>query len=217
MINVSDHHTRVKANSPSGADAPVMGCLLGSQSGRVVDISNSFEIEYTLQDGRVVINEAFLTRKQEQCERALAAPGNRALPGGEVALRPRDACPCLAARVPSATPLLGRPVSVHRVGADSARAHAGAHVPAAPHVGRTVSGPLRVAPPPSVPRDADKQVFPKVDVLGWYVTGAAVEDTHMHIHKRVRWALKMRSEGVPQPIYLRRPEHQRTCCPALFC
>ena len=38
---------------------------------------------------------------------------------------------------------------------------------------------------------ADKQVFPKVDVLGWYVTGAAVEDAHMHIHKRVRrgcWA-----------------------------
>jgi hypothetical protein len=28
-------------------------------------------------------------------------------------------------------------------------------------------------------------VFPKVDVLGWYVTGAAVEETHMQIHKRV--------------------------------
>lgn len=69
MINVSDHHTRVKANSPSGAATPVMGCLLGSQSGRVVDISNSFEIEYTMHDGKVVINDAFLTRKQEQCER----------------------------------------------------------------------------------------------------------------------------------------------------
>ncbi|GBF99695.1 COP9 signalosome subunit 6 [Raphidocelis subcapitata] len=98
MINVSDHHTRVKANAPPGAAAaPVMGCLLGSQSGRTVDINNSFEIDYTLQDGRVVINEAFLTRKQEQY----------------------------------------------------------------------------------------KQVFPKVDVLGWYVTGAAVEDTHMQIHKRI--------------------------------
>ncbi|KIZ02037.1 COP9 signalosome complex subunit 6 [Monoraphidium neglectum] len=97
MINVSDHHTRVKANSPSGAAAPVMGCLLGSQSGRVVDISNSFEIDYTLQNGRVVINEAFLTRKTEQY----------------------------------------------------------------------------------------KQVFPKVDILGWYATGAAVEDAHMHIHKRI--------------------------------
>ena len=68
MINVSDHHTRVKANAPNGAASPVMGCLLGSQSGRVVDISNSFEIEYTMQDGKVVINEAFLSRKQEQCE-----------------------------------------------------------------------------------------------------------------------------------------------------
>jgi len=68
MINVSDHHTRVKANAQSGAVAPVMGCLLGSQSGRVVDISNSFEIEYTMPEGKVLINEAFLTRKQEQCE-----------------------------------------------------------------------------------------------------------------------------------------------------
>jgi COP9 signalosome complex subunit 6 len=68
MINVSDHHTRVKANAPPGAAAaPVLGCLLGSQAGRTVDISNSFEIDYIVQDGRVVINEAFLTRKQEQC------------------------------------------------------------------------------------------------------------------------------------------------------
>ena len=44
-----------------------MGCLLGSQSGRVVDISNSFEISYTMGFGKVVIDEAFLTRKQEQC------------------------------------------------------------------------------------------------------------------------------------------------------
>jgi COP9 signalosome complex subunit 6 len=71
MINVSDHHTRVKANaqSSSAAPAPVMGCLLGSQSGRVVDISNSFEIEYKMENGSVVINEAFLSRKQEQCAR----------------------------------------------------------------------------------------------------------------------------------------------------
>ena len=88
MINVSDHHTRVKANAPpSAAAAPVMGCLLGSQSGRTVDINNSFEIDYTLQDGRFVINEAFLTRKQEQCagggggranEAPAAAGGNAA-------------------------------------------------------------------------------------------------------------------------------------------
>jgi COP9 signalosome complex subunit 6 len=72
MINVSDHHTRVKANAPPGSGPqPVMGCLLGSQAGRVVDISNSFEIAYAVQDGgRVVIDEAFLTRKQEQCARA---------------------------------------------------------------------------------------------------------------------------------------------------
>jgi hypothetical protein len=78
MINVSDHHTRVKANAQgSGAPpAPVMGCLLGSQSGRAVDISNSFEIEYTTSPaGEVVINEAFLARKQEQCARRRAMRG----------------------------------------------------------------------------------------------------------------------------------------------
>lgn len=174
MINVSDHHTRVKANSPSGAAAPVMGCLLGSQSGRVVDISNSFEIEYSMQDGKVVINDAFLARKQEQCEcqrscsatcfwmtahRQVASSMcniavfvcqssscSASLPLQIAILCEMDPCPCLLS---ASTPT---------------------HKPLACHFGLLT---------------ADKQVFPKVDVLGWYVTGAAVEDAHMHIHKRV--------------------------------
>jgi JAB1/Mov34/MPN/PAD-1 ubiquitin protease len=66
LINLSDHHTRVASNI--GGSQPVLGCLLGSQSGRTVDISNSFEIKYQLVDGQVQIDTAFLLRKQEQCK-----------------------------------------------------------------------------------------------------------------------------------------------------
>ncbi len=30
----------------------------------------------------------------------------------------------------------------------------------------------------------DKQVFAKLDVVGWYATGARVEDVHMQIHRK---------------------------------
>ena len=52
-----------------------MGCLLGQQSGRTVDISNSFEIKFEQGPGGIAINDAFLQKKMEQCEcgRALAA------------------------------------------------------------------------------------------------------------------------------------------------
>jgi hypothetical protein len=144
MINVSDHHTRVKANTPPGSTVqPVMGCILGSQSGRVVDISNSFEIDYSMQDGKFVINEAFLARKQEQCEFGAGGSGCRGR-GMHIALQ--QAC-----------------------------------VPRPP-----CQDVFPFPPRPPSSRTADKQVFPKVDVLGWYVTGAAVEETHLHIHKRVR-------------------------------
>jgi hypothetical protein len=80
LINLSDHYTRTKANSgassngasTSGAPSTtkVMGILLGSQVGRTVDISNSFEIKFQLDPttGGPVIDMPFLTHRQEQCE-----------------------------------------------------------------------------------------------------------------------------------------------------
>ncbi|PNW76505.1 hypothetical protein CHLRE_11g467647v5 [Chlamydomonas reinhardtii] len=72
LINISDHHTRTRANTP-GATAPgvpapaVMGCLLGSQSGRSVDIRNSFEVRYAAgPDGTLDIDITYLLKKQEQ-------------------------------------------------------------------------------------------------------------------------------------------------------
>lgn len=46
----------------------VLGCLLGQQAGRVVDVSNSFEVRHEAEgNGATVLDEAFLTKKLEQC------------------------------------------------------------------------------------------------------------------------------------------------------
>ena len=80
LLTISDHHTRIKANAPAGQDAAssstwpaaparVLGYLLGQQNGRVVDISNSFELNYTMDAaGALQIDAALLTAKLEQCE-----------------------------------------------------------------------------------------------------------------------------------------------------
>lgn len=69
LINVSDHFTRFKANGPDGAPPPtVMGCLLGIQDGRSVDVVNSFEMRFNPQGegGGWEVDTAFLLKKQEQ-------------------------------------------------------------------------------------------------------------------------------------------------------
>lgn len=76
LINVSDHFTRTKANVD---DAPsrVLGCLLGSHTGRVVEISNSFELQYNADGGEVRLDKEFLATKQDQCA-CPPAPHHRA-------------------------------------------------------------------------------------------------------------------------------------------
>ena len=72
LINISDHFMRTQANEQAepSVEIKVLGILLGQQTGRVVDISNSFEIKAERDaQGSVAIDEAFLTRKQEQCKR----------------------------------------------------------------------------------------------------------------------------------------------------
>ncbi|EIE22810.1 Mov34-domain-containing protein [Coccomyxa subellipsoidea C-169] len=67
LINISDHATRMRANKLGEENNyRVLGCLLGQQSGRVVDISNSLEINYHIGELGIDIDEAYLTRKQEQ-------------------------------------------------------------------------------------------------------------------------------------------------------
>lgn len=42
--------------------------LLRIQLGRSVDISNSFEILYSVVDGKVVFDDAFMAKRLDQCE-----------------------------------------------------------------------------------------------------------------------------------------------------
>jgi hypothetical protein len=68
LINISDHHTRTMANTPDGVVRPVLGMLLGIQTGRTVDISNSFEIKYSMVADNVEIDDEYLLRKLDQCK-----------------------------------------------------------------------------------------------------------------------------------------------------
>lgn len=45
-------------------------------------------------------------------------------------------------------------------------------------------------------RAADKKVFPKLDVVGWYSTGSALQEADLELHRAVRWAC-----SVPVPAH----------------
>uniref|UniRef100_A0A7S0N1E2 COP9 signalosome complex subunit 6 n=1 Tax=Pyramimonas obovata TaxID=1411642 RepID=A0A7S0N1E2_9CHLO len=64
LINVSDHHTRVKAQA--GVASRIVGGLLGVQTGRTVEITNSFELVTTGAGNDLAIDLAYLATKQEQ-------------------------------------------------------------------------------------------------------------------------------------------------------
>ena len=69
IVNISDHHTRIKAQSGGGSNVRpprVYGCVLGVQTGRTVEIFNSFELRYDAAAD--VLDRAFLETKQKQCE-----------------------------------------------------------------------------------------------------------------------------------------------------
>ncbi|KAK1310947.1 COP9 signalosome complex subunit 6a [Acorus calamus] len=75
IVNISDHHTRIKAQSSSSSNgssastsssspAPrVFGCVIGVQRGRTVEIFNSFEL--LLDPSTNTLDRAFLVTKQE--------------------------------------------------------------------------------------------------------------------------------------------------------
>jgi len=65
IINISDHWTRTKVQT-NQANPRVIGALVGTQTGRVIEIYNSYELPYTVKDGQVQINLQFLQNKSEQ-------------------------------------------------------------------------------------------------------------------------------------------------------
>lgn len=142
---MSDHWTRMHANPVAGqvGDMVVLGCLLGSQTGRTVDISNSFEIKWTEgPDGSMDVDTPFLLKKQEQCECGQ-------LKGGET----NGLAPHWQRLFP---PFHGALLLLLLLLSNMSHTHT-----------------------------ADKAVFPKQDLVGWYVTGAQLEPRHMALHRKV--------------------------------
>jgi len=68
LLNISDHYTRIKVQNPSrNAQEAVFGALLATQSGREIDIVNSFELLYSRDESnKVFIDKEYLAMKQEQ-------------------------------------------------------------------------------------------------------------------------------------------------------
>ncbi|CEP14864.1 hypothetical protein [Parasitella parasitica] len=68
LLNISDHYTRTKLQNPTAIESGRMyGALLASQSGRDVDIINSFELPLSFeQDSNTVLDKSFLLYKLEQ-------------------------------------------------------------------------------------------------------------------------------------------------------
>ncbi|KAA8523476.1 hypothetical protein F0562_009899 [Nyssa sinensis] len=78
IVNISDHYTRVKsqsqlpnavcnggevATSPPSPSPRVLGCVIGIQRGRTVEIFNSFELLYDSSTN--TLDRSFLEKKQE--------------------------------------------------------------------------------------------------------------------------------------------------------
>ncbi|KAF9360666.1 COP9 signalosome complex subunit 6 [Mortierella sp. NVP85] len=67
LLNISDHYTRTVIQQASSRPVHVIGALLGIQTGREVEIFNSYELQFALQpDGAIRIQEEYFLTKQEQ-------------------------------------------------------------------------------------------------------------------------------------------------------
>lgn len=75
IMNVSEHFTRHRAQSQPGAPIRVFGVLLGTLSGRNVDIANSFELKVASgEEGRAhTIDLDFLRRRLEEYKKVFPA------------------------------------------------------------------------------------------------------------------------------------------------
>jgi COP9 signalosome complex subunit 6 len=65
IINISDHWTRAKVQSKK-PNPRVIGALVGIQTGRNLEIFNSFELPYEVKDGNVIVKTEYLNTKSEQ-------------------------------------------------------------------------------------------------------------------------------------------------------
>jgi len=71
IINISDQWIRTKVQN-NLENPRAIGALLGIQTGRNVEIFNSFELVYDLVEKQVSIDSNYLTKKQEQFKKVFA-------------------------------------------------------------------------------------------------------------------------------------------------
>ncbi|KAJ6627050.1 COP9 signalosome complex subunit 6 [Pseudolycoriella hygida] len=64
IMNISEHWTRIRAQE--GFRQQVLGALIGKQTGRNVEVMNSFELKFEIVDGTILVNQAYYTTKEEQ-------------------------------------------------------------------------------------------------------------------------------------------------------
>lgn len=64
IMNVSEHWTRIKVTE--GKPTNVYGAIIGKQKGRDIEVMNSFELDYTLVEGKVVIDMDYYAIKESQ-------------------------------------------------------------------------------------------------------------------------------------------------------
>jgi hypothetical protein len=73
LINISDHFTRERVRDTTSelysSSERVAGVLFGVQTGKVVDVLESFEMSYEILDtGVLKFDEQFLSSKKRQCK-----------------------------------------------------------------------------------------------------------------------------------------------------
>ena len=67
VMNVSDHHTRVRISSQKENGVRVIGGLIGKQKGREIEIHSSYELVYSEVDGQLIVDTSYLLEKSNQC------------------------------------------------------------------------------------------------------------------------------------------------------
>lgn len=64
IMNISEHWTRIRAQE--GKPQQVIGALIGKQTGRNIEVMNSFELLFDLVDSQIVIDMDYYNTKEEQ-------------------------------------------------------------------------------------------------------------------------------------------------------
>ncbi|XP_055319495.1 COP9 signalosome complex subunit 6 isoform X1 [Sitodiplosis mosellana] len=64
IMNISEHWTRIRAQN--GSPQQVLGALIGKQSGRNVEVMNSFELKFKFVNQDIIIDQDYYRTKEEQ-------------------------------------------------------------------------------------------------------------------------------------------------------